>query len=101
MPAKRLTTLRVEKPWGRHKLWPGFVDVPDGGAAVGEIWFDAKDVADPELMVKYLFTSERLSIQVHPDDATARAAGYKRGKDEAWLVLDARWMWNLVRQEGE
>ncbi|UVO52763.1 class I mannose-6-phosphate isomerase [Sphingomonas sp. SUN039] len=89
MPAKRLTTLRVEKPWGRHKLWPGFGDVPDGGAAVGEIWFDAKDVADPELMVKYLFTSERLSIQVHPDDATARAAGYKRGKDEAWLVLAA------------
>ena len=89
MPAKRLTTLRVEKPWGRHDLWPGFGDVPDGGAAVGEIWFDATDVADPELMVKYLFTSERLSIQVHPDDATARAAGYKRGKDEAWLVLDA------------
>lgn len=89
MPAKRLTTLRVEKPWGRHKLWPGFGDVPDGGAAVGEIWFDAKDVADPELMVKYLFTSERLSIQVHPDDAAAQAAGYKRGKDEAWLVLAA------------
>jgi mannose-6-phosphate isomerase len=89
MPATCLTTLRVEKPWGRHNLWPGFGEVPDGGAPVGEIWFDAKDVADPELMVKYLFTSERLSIQVHPDDATARAAGYKRGKDEAWLVLAA------------
>jgi mannose-6-phosphate isomerase len=89
MPATRLTTHRVEKPWGRHKLWSGFGDVPEGGAAVGEIWFDAKDVAAPELMVKYLFTSERLSIQVHPDDAAAHAAGYKRGKDEAWLVLDA------------
>ena len=89
MPAKRLTTLRVEKPWGRHKLWPGFGDAPDGGAAVGEIWFDAGADADPELLVKYLFTSERLSIQVHPDDAAAQAAGYKRGKDEAWLVLAA------------
>ncbi len=93
MPAKRLTTLRVEKPWGRHKLWPGFSDVPDGGAAVGEIWFDHPDSGgpevDPELLVKYLFTSERLSIQVHPDDAAAQAAGYKRGKDEAWLVLAA------------
>ena len=93
MPAHRLTTLRVEKPWGRHKLWPGFGDVPTGGAAVGEIWFDEPESggesADPELLVKYLFTSERLSIQVHPDDAAAQAAGYPRGKDEAWLVLDA------------
>lgn len=93
MPAQRLTTLRVEKPWGRHTLWPGFGNVPEGGAAVGEIWFDASACfapgTDPELMVKYLFTSERLSIQVHPDDAAAQAAGYKRGKDEAWLVLDA------------
>src|SRR3546814_8392880 len=27
--------------------------------------------------------------QVHPDDDEARARGYPRGKDEAWLVLDA------------
>lgn len=89
MPANRLTTLRVEKPWGRHDLWPGFGDVPEGSAPVGEIWFDAGPGADPELLVKYLFTCERLSIQVHPDDAAAQAAGYKRGKDEAWLVLAA------------
>ena len=43
-----------------------------------------------ELLVKYLFTSERLSIQVHPDDAAARARGYARGKDEAWYVLVGR-----------
>ncbi|MDQ8757704.1 class I mannose-6-phosphate isomerase [Sphingosinicella sp. LHD-64] len=80
---------RVEKPWGRRSLWPGFADpAPDQGP-VGEIWF--QDDADPqaELLVKYLFTSERLSIQVHPDDAAARASGHPRGKDEAWLVLDA------------
>jgi mannose-6-phosphate isomerase len=41
------------------------------------------------LLVKYLFTSERLSIQVHPDDAAAQANGYPRGKDEAWYVIDA------------
>lgn len=89
MPARRLTTLRVEKPWGRHTLWPGFDDVPDGGAAVGEIWFDDAVDKDPELLIKYLFTSERLSVQVHPDDTAARAAGYPRGKEEAWLVLAA------------
>lgn len=87
MPATKLSTIRVEKPWGRERLWPGFAN--PSGAKVGEIWFDAPDGRDPELMVKYLFTSERLSIQVHPDDAAARAAGHKRGKEEAWLILDA------------
>ena len=42
-------------------------DVP-----VGEIWFEAP--ADAALLVKYLFTSERLSIQVHPDDAAGAGA---------------------------
>lgn len=88
MPATRLTTRRVEKPWGRTELWPGFGDVARGGEAVGEIWFEAPG-GDPELLVKYLFTSEQLSIQVHPDDAGARARGYPRGKDEAWVVLAA------------
>lgn len=88
MSATRLTIRRVEKPWGRRKLWPGFADVPPGGAPVGEIWFEAP-AADPELLVKYLFTSEKLSIQVHPDDKAARAKGYARGKDEAWVVLAA------------
>jgi len=88
MVAAKLTTIRVEKPWGRHSLWPGFADPAPYGAAVGEIWFDAGE-QEAELLVKYLFTSERLSIQVHPDDASAQAAGYPCGKDEAWLILAA------------
>lgn len=90
MPAIRLETKRVEKPWGREDLWPGFGDVAPGGDPVGEIWFQHPGVpADtPELLIKYLFTSEKLSIQVHPDDARARAAGYARGKDEAWVILE-------------
>jgi mannose-6-phosphate isomerase len=87
MPATRLTTIRVEKPWGRTQLWPGF-DNPDG-AQIGEIWFEAPAGSEPDLMVKYLFTSEKLSIQVHEDDATAQAAGRARGKDEAWVILAA------------
>jgi mannose-6-phosphate isomerase len=87
MSATRLTTRRIEKPWGRHTLWPGFADATD--SPVGEIWFEGPDGADAELLVKYLFTSERLSIQVHPDDVTAHAAGHPRGKDEAWVVLAA------------
>jgi mannose-6-phosphate isomerase len=87
MAAKKLTTIRVEKPWGRTQLWPGF-DNPSN-EKTGEIWFEAPEGTDPDLMVKYLFTSEKLSIQVHEDDASAHAAGHERGKDEAWVILDA------------
>ena len=89
MAVTRLETRRVEKPWGRRDLPPAFGAVEEGGEPVGEIWFEDPRGGDPELLVKYLFTSERLSIQVHPDDAAAQAAGYPRGKDEAWLVLRA------------
>src|SRR3546814_15081360 len=41
------------------------------------------------LLVKFLFTSERLSIQVHPGDEAAQRAGYARGKEECWLILSA------------
>lgn len=90
MPATKLSTIRIDKPWGRHKLWPGFEDAPQDGEAVGEIWFKgSEDAPVPDLLVKYLFTSERLSIQVHPGDAAAHAAGHAHGKDEAWLILAA------------
>lgn len=92
MTVTRLTTKRVAKPWGRHDLWPAFDPVPDGGDPIGEIWFELPGTApgdSPELLIKYLFTSARLSIQDHPDDAAARASGYPRGKDEAWVILDA------------
>jgi len=92
MPVLHLETKRVEKPWGRRDLWPGFEDVPEGGAPVGEIWFQAPKGAgedDPALLVKYLFTSDKLSVQVHPTDDYARAHGYERGKSEAWQILAA------------
>jgi len=89
MPATLLATRRVEKPWGRHDLWPGFDNPAPAAEPIGEVWFQAPGEGDPELLVKYLFTSQKLSVQVHPDDAEARKAGYKRGKDEAWLILAA------------
>jgi mannose-6-phosphate isomerase len=89
MTAQRLPMIRVEKPWGRHNLWPGFADPEADGAPIGEIWFDAPGGSEAELLIKYLFTSERLSIQVHPNDMQARAAGYARGKEEAWVILAA------------
>ncbi|HSL80662.1 MAG TPA: class I mannose-6-phosphate isomerase, partial [Pseudolabrys sp.] len=44
---------------------------------------------DSALLLKLLFTSQPLSIQVHPDDAFARSLGLARGKSEAWYVLSA------------
>ncbi|KTE17791.1 class I mannose-6-phosphate isomerase [Sphingopyxis sp. H115] len=85
---ERLHRSIVEKPWGRTDIPPVFGDF--AGRRIGEIWFahPAGDVAP--IMVKFLFTSQRLSIQVHPADAAARAAGLPRGKEECWLILDAQ-----------
>lgn len=75
----------VEKPWGRTQLPPMFGDT--GGRRIGEIWFTGPPGLP--LLVKYLFTSERLSIQVHPDDRQARQRGLASGKEECWYILDA------------
>ena len=83
----RLATKIVEKPWGKDVLPPQF-DVPEG-KRIGEVWF-VPPPEMPDILVKYIFTSEKLSVQVHPDDAQAKALGESdRGKEECWLVIDA------------
>ncbi|HEX8413838.1 MAG TPA: class I mannose-6-phosphate isomerase [Sphingomicrobium sp.] len=74
----------IEKPWGRTKLPLPF---PSSGERIGEVWFTSPEPLP--LLVKYLFTSERLSIQVHPDDDQARERGVANGKTECWYILDA------------
>ena len=44
----------------------------------------------PALLLKLLFTSAPLSIQVHPDDTFARAMGMPNGKSEAWYIISAK-----------
>jgi mannose-6-phosphate isomerase len=83
---QKLATKIVDKPWGKRGIDPRFH--VDAGRQIGEIWFEPPPGRELDVMAKYLFTTERLSIQVHPDDATARARGYPRGKDECWIVLD-------------
>ena len=83
----RLTTRTVEKPWGKDRL-PAPFETPEG-KRIGEIWFEPPPEL-PQLLVKYIFTSEKLSVQVHPSDAQTQAAGLGRqGKEECWLVIDA------------
>ena len=45
---------------------------------------------DFPLLLKLLDAREALSVQVHPGVAYAKAHYGKRGKNEAWVVLDAR-----------
>ena len=81
----RLTVRTVEKPWGVDRL-PAPFATPDG-KRIGEIWFDPPPALDA-LLVKYLFTSEKLSVQVHPDDAQTFSATRRReGKEECWLIV--------------
>lgn len=82
-----LSTYIVAKPWGRIDLPAPFVN--PGSEAVGEIWFEPPAACD-KLLVKYIFTSEHLSVQCHPSDGQTLAKGMgKQGKEECWLVLDA------------
>lgn len=82
----KLEAHRVEKPWGCDVL-PHPFDA--AGRRVGEIWFPPPPSAE-DLLVKYIFTSEKLSVQVHPSDAQAQQSGMPRGKEECWLVIDAQ-----------
>lgn len=80
-----------------------FASGPFASKKLGEIWpelppdwtgtqIDPKVAAFPPL-VKFIFAQEKLSVQVHPDDAYAtlheKAAG-GRGKTEMWYVIDAQ-----------
>src|SRR6266446_3277587 len=80
----------VPKPWGTLNLRPWSNTCHDG-VAIGEIWYErpGRPAADPSLLLKLLFTSQPLSIQVHPDDAFAHSMGLPNGKSEAWYVLSA------------
>jgi mannose-6-phosphate isomerase len=80
----------ARKPWGVADLYPwSTIDV--SGDPVGELRFQRadKNAPAPTLLLKLLFTSEPLSIQVHPDDEFARLIGLPNGKTEAWYILAA------------
>ena len=80
-----------------------FASGPFAGKNLGEVWPDISvdwagtqinthDGAFP-LLVKFIFAQQKLSVQVHPDDAYAslheKSAG-GRGKTEMWYVVDAQ-----------
>lgn len=113
----QLFPLFRERVWGRQSLAPFFA-ATSCNEPIGEVWFTFQDnetslglklgallseqprmlgtAADRDypsqcpLLVKFLFTSSRLSVQVHPDDVYARQHHNTLGKTEAWYVLGSQ-----------
>jgi len=115
----RLAPYFRTRVWGFNDLSPWY-DYKTDGEPIGEVWLTGemcaaetgpltgqslkqitaaygetllgKDRADEEfpLLVKVLFPKEKLSVQVHPDDALAQKYGEPRGKTECWYALDAQ-----------
>jgi mannose-6-phosphate isomerase len=50
----------------------------------------ARDPKRFPLLLKFLFPHEKLSVQVHPDDAQAQRTGQPWGKTECWYVAAAK-----------
>jgi len=104
----RLKPWFSERVWGKRDLRPWYSDTGTS-ELVGEAWltgpqcmvetgrFAGRTLASVAtelgkefpLLVKLLFPAEKLSVQVHPDDAQAKAMGETRGKTECWYVLEA------------
>jgi mannose-6-phosphate isomerase len=72
------------------------------GRALGEVWPELsadwtgtrlRGLAQVPLLIKFIFPEDKLSVQVHPDDAYAEkheAASGGVGKTELWYVVGAR-----------
>jgi mannose-6-phosphate isomerase len=82
---RRLSSTAYEKVWGSPNTEPWYRN-PEC-RKIGEVWFAASDSVP--LLVKLLFTSDNLSVQVHPGDAYAREHHNSRGKTEMWHILRA------------
>ena len=104
--------------WGFHDLSPWY-DYKTEGEPIGEVWLTGEmctaatgpltgqslqDITSKyghellgvhfgdgqfPLLIKLLFPKDKLSVQVHPDDAMARKYGEPRGKTECWYALHA------------
>jgi mannose-6-phosphate isomerase len=119
VPPFRLAPYFRTRPWGFQDLNPWY-NYKAEGEPIGEVWLTGEmctaDTGDLQgmslaeitrqhrmtllgpslagqdfpLLVKLLFPKEKLSVQVHPDDALAQHYGEPRGKTECWYALDAK-----------
>ena len=86
MPVHPLTPRFLEKVWGSQHLSPWF---PDSVSQIGEVWMEGPRGEPLPLLIKFLFTTDRLSVQVHPNDGYASRHHQSNGKTEMWHILRA------------
>lgn len=101
-----LTPYLVEKIWGGTFL-NKIKGIALGSEPLGESWevsclpsgpsqvesgslHKLIDQKQMPYLVKFIDTSDNLSVQVHPDDNYAQVNEGKEGKSECWLILDAQ-----------
>lgn len=84
MSPVKLTPSFREKVWGSTALEPWFSRPQQ---KIGEVWFEGGQPSP--ILIKFLFTSEKLSVQVHPPDNYARRHENSAGKTEMWHILRA------------
>lgn len=98
----KLTPHVVEKIWGGEFL--AKLKNLNSANPIGETWeistlsegpsyFEKKPLTDfispLKYLIKYIDTSDYLSVQVHPDDAYAKMHENSSGKSECWFILGA------------
>jgi mannose-6-phosphate isomerase len=59
----------------------------DSDKKIGEVWYEGPPGSP--LLIKFLFTTAALSVQVHPADAYAQQHHQSLGKTEMWHILRA------------
>ena len=115
----RIAPAFSRRPWGFPDLRPWYDMTVPSGEPIGEAWLTGDDClamsgphkgrklsalfaqapqellgteaprgASP-LLIKVIFARQKLSVQVHPDDAMAQKYGEPRGKTECWYALSA------------
>src|SRR5271166_5583368 len=66
-----------------------FADAPESLLGASAPHSEAGGTGASPLLMKIIFAREKLSVQVHPDDAMAQKYGEARGKTECWYALSA------------
>ncbi len=109
-----MKSIIVLKPFASHKIWGGSllsrlknIEVPADRDPVGETWevsahadgpsnsecgllSEISNMEEIPYLVKFIDTSENLSVQVHPADEYALKNENSKGKSECWVILDAK-----------
>lgn len=83
-------TDRISESWEVSVHPDGESRLPDGTTLTQYLKTHPQAVkGEFPVLIKYIDAKEKLSVQVHPDDAYARAHEGDNGKTEMWYVIDA------------